>query len=447
MTPDPTLIVRHAAAWAADKSRSLDTRLLQDVLDLRSRYDERGDVDWPAGSVERLLLDLWPAYATSLPDLGELSETLDAYWMFLRATGRLTRTSASPAELRKECRRAVPRMAEAYDDPARHSQGRVLGDFGRSIGIDLDGAADLDEMQERLQRITTAWNDLPVEERLRLMPDPSPKGEAARAWNLSAGLGPAGEHDGTEEMVRPGDLAVSARQARESPFVQACLALAEWVGPGRAVTSRGLLRPAVAREAYDELRLWEWDMARERVAYQRVDRSPEPDSQEYLDVRASNLRDYWTSAGDCLALDRLWFACVEAELVEVRSTKARRTPDLPATEEEWRGLGLVLMCALTLRVDPYEREPLTGVLLTALMRDGEVSLDELHAQWKTRQPSMLSEVFDEIWPGRLDLVLHQYDDTGIWHRTDRALSLTEFGRDFVLAYVNMLEEGWFGDDD
>ena len=82
--------------------------------------------------------------------------------------------SASPAELRKEARRALPKMAAAFDDPANHSQARVLAGYGRSIGVDLEAPAEsIEDLQARLDLIMESWNNLPEVERHRLMPDPS----------------------------------------------------------------------------------------------------------------------------------------------------------------------------------------------------------------------------------------------------------------------------------
>ena len=55
-------------------------------------------------------------------------------------------------QLRKEARRALPKMAAAFDDPANHSQGRILARYGRSIGVDLEAPADsMEDLQARLE--------------------------------------------------------------------------------------------------------------------------------------------------------------------------------------------------------------------------------------------------------------------------------------------------------
>lgn len=245
------LLIRHAQEWASSRSRPLEADLLSEALDLRFHHDELPAQEWPTGTAERLLLVTWPAYG-SAPRPQQLRDTLDTFWRFLRATGRMSSSSAAPTNLRKECKRAASRMQSAYDDPAHHSQHRVLSDFGRSIGIDLEGASDIDDVNDRLSAITEEWNSLSQEERVRRMPDPGPKG--AKGAQLTEQFrrlsGPAPSPPSPEE------LATAAKRAEEAPFVRDCLRLVEWLGQGRPATQAGLLRPAVAREAYEFLDLW-----------------------------------------------------------------------------------------------------------------------------------------------------------------------------------------------
>ena len=50
--------------------------------------------------------------------------------------------------------------------------------------------------------------------------------------------------------VPPADLAEVAAQVRASAYVEQCRRLVEWVGTGRPVTPKQVLRLAPAREAY-----------------------------------------------------------------------------------------------------------------------------------------------------------------------------------------------------
>lgn len=235
------LVIRHARDWARQRSRALDEDLLAEALQLRSHHDDLAAQEWPQGSAERLFLVLWPAYGPA-PRPQDLHDTLDTFWRFLRATGRMSSASAEPGALRKESKRAVPKMQEAYNDPSRHSQHRVLAAFGRTAGVDLDSAADIDELNARLEQVTQAWNSLPQEERVRLMPDPTPKGtKGAQLTEQFAGSSPVASPS-------PQAVAAAAEDARSAGFVLDCLRLVEWVGEGREATQAGLLRPAVARE-------------------------------------------------------------------------------------------------------------------------------------------------------------------------------------------------------
>lgn len=113
--------------------------MLDRLLDLRSTYAELPVTYWPASSIEDLLLRLWPAKGDvePLPEQA-VAETLEAYVRFLRGTGRMSARSSSPAELRKEIRRSVPRMAAAAADKSAWSPNKALMEYGRSIGIGLD---------------------------------------------------------------------------------------------------------------------------------------------------------------------------------------------------------------------------------------------------------------------------------------------------------------------
>lgn len=377
MDAEPEL-VNAAAAWAAARSRSLDAELLATVLELRGQHDELAGTHWPSGSAERLLLVTWPAYGPPPPDPEVLGTTLDTFWGYLRATGRMRARSASPAELRKEARRSLPRMAAAYDDPARHSQIRVLGDFGRP------------------------------------------------------------ELDDEALAIRPGDPAASAREARESAFVQQCLRLRAWVAGGRPVTRAGMLRPAVAREAYQELDLWQWDRREMGIAQAALGLPSQEMPEEADALMAEVSRSYWRSAGDCLALDRLWCPATLVGLVTTTTTTARQG-DLPVTDEDWRQMAVMLLLGLALRLDDYTREPLVGVLLIAALERGPVPLDEVREWWWSRCPAPVRDLLAAGWEQRLDRLLFYFEDSGLWRLTDRSLQLTDLGIDFAIAYLNLLD--------
>jgi hypothetical protein len=102
-----------------------------------------------------------------------------------------------------------------------------------------------------------------------------------------------------------------AAQARRVPLIGDALRLAEWCAPGRPVTAKGLLKPAVAREAIEELRLWQRD---ETLT----------DPQVRADALA-NLR----SAGDLSILNVPWQFASANGLIATHSGRAVPAPELP----------------------------------------------------------------------------------------------------------------------
>lgn len=435
------LLIRHAETWAAAKKRQLDASVLAQVLELRDRYEDLRYGSWPGGSAEQLLLRTWPAYGPPPPDVAVLGDTLDTFWGFMRATGRMASGSATPAELRKEAKRCLAKLPAAYADPANHSQGRVFKDFGADIGIDLEGAADVDDLQARLSQVMAAWNALPIAERTRRMPDPSPKSVRGREMTAMAGEMLAGDPDEEwdEEVpeLRSGDPAVTAPQVRAAPYVLACLALADWVGEGREVTQAGVLRPAVAREAYRDLGLAEWDI---RYDDARWGEERYPDDPAVHAVVVENLANAWRSAGDCLALDRLWTAVVATGLVDVGSRRATRSADRPTENEHWVLLGITLVLSLLDRLDEWHTDPLVGFMLSAHVAGGRYPLAAAYEWWDTRCPPPLRDLESIDWRGRLDAMLFHFADCALWWIEEDHYELTDFGHDFLVVYCAMLEQ-------
>jgi hypothetical protein len=105
-----------------------------------------------------------------------------------------------------------------------------------------------------------------------------------------------------------------AAAIRAVPLIDAALRLAQWCAAGRQVTGKNVLRPALAREAVEELRLWT--------------RDPElADPQIRADILGAV-----RSAGDIRALDRPWRFAVENGLIEIRSGRAQAGPELSPSE-------------------------------------------------------------------------------------------------------------------
>jgi hypothetical protein len=115
-------------------------------------------------------------------------------------------------------------------------------------------------------------------------------------------------------LVEVPSVAELAAAIRVVPLVEAALRLARWCSSGRQVTGKNVLRPALAREAVEELSLWTCD--------------PELADPE---VRADVLGSV-RSARDIRALDGPWQFAVENGLIEIRSGRAQAGPELSDSE-------------------------------------------------------------------------------------------------------------------
>lgn len=465
MMGDDDALIAEAAAWAIKRKRTMDPELLARVLELRAAYDDRSAGAWPEGAARDLVLVRWPAHGpTDVPDAGTLADTLETFWRFLRGTGRMTMASAEPAVLVKELRRALPGMADACADRSNWSQGRVFGELGASMGIDLSMSESQEELEDKLQEIMTAWNELPIQERQRMMPDASPKTAQGVAMTDALAAMRAGAYDdaaagpdvdlaAAAEALnqRRGDPVIAARQARESPFVTACLDLARWVGPRREVTSIGVLRPALARQAYRDLRLQEWEAAHGRLAAAHRDREWTP---ELLELAADGWANAFSTAVDCEPLHRLWQAASVARLVDVRATVASGHVPEPTADPQWLQLANLLLVGLAGTITREAVDALLMVLgLLVEARDGEVSAAELRQRWLDSfgraarvaeiEDPRLQATFHEVYLMPVEDALRAFADTGAWTRRDEWLSITEFGREFTAVLTAVVGRGLF----
>ena len=319
------LILRHFSDWAVKKKRVVDAELVGELIELRASYDELEPTYWPTGSVEHLILERWPAKGpVEVPDAEALVQTLDGWFRFLRSTGRMSARSAEVKDLAREARRAAPRMQAIGGDRASWSTGKTLMEFGQSIGLGLDEAPDQQSLQQQLDEITRRWNDLPVDERRRLMPEPGGASNLSLAERLMRRYGvddavqallldfsdrlPTGELPTAEEI---------APLVRATDYWRNVLALSDWIGAGRPLTDTDVLRPASAREAHESLGLGEWARAQLRRLYpdERLPGVAAVGRDVWIEREATRP---WRSAADCAALHRLWFGVQFAGLVERR---------------------------------------------------------------------------------------------------------------------------------
>lgn len=465
---DHDLLLRHAHRWAESKGQVLDEKILETVLDLRDHHDEQRPQAWPAGSVEHLMLVRWPSHGPSeVPEPQELVATLETFWRFLRSTGRMATGSADIKSLTKEARRAAPHMAEACADPARHGATKSILEYGESIGISLDGATTVEELQERLDQVVEAWNALPVDERRRRSPGPTAhQGSApgqratgiAQALTAGAPFDPSmfdqpSWDDGLDEvddepMPRkdPGDV---ARSVQRSPFVQQVLRLANWVGEGRSVTATGVLRLSEARAAYEELGLHTFDeqYSQDLWGWTTV-AGVAPDPREAL----ARMR----SAADLRSLDRLWSAAVAAGLVEVGPSRARQVPVGRREADDWVQLGMLCLVQLFLTLPGARDEPLFLTLLL-LLTQHRVDLPELRDWWhRSPQNTLSEEAFQPSTPqvasrlraandALVDGALTEFEDTGVWRREGETLHQTDLGYEFAILLAAMKDQDLLDD--
>ncbi len=448
---DPNeLLLRHARGWATEQGRSLDVELLRTILGLRSDYDDLPPTLWSAGSAEHLMLVRWPAHGPAgAPDVSLVVDTLETWWRFLRATGRMASASADRRVLVKEAGRAARTMAAVCSDMAHWSPTKVLEDFGRSIGISLEGCETAEELGERFARITEEWNALPTEERRRRMPGPVVDGGPGLDLRAAVHAAVAESVEGIDDdaLLPPSDAEVSARQARASGFWREVHGLADWVGDGREVTARGVLRVAEARRAHAELDLPSWERRRAAV-------SPDPFPAGFPDD--DPLGHGWRSAMDCLALERLWLAAGDGRLIEVGPRRAARAAGPrgrhtgPATDTVLTAMTMLRSLYVTARRDAATG-PLIGLLLRLTYPEPTSwTLAEARAWWQessenlwARMAGMPADLADQFSQSDLDRCLLWFADTGLWEQRGDRLVGTELGWDFARILIASMGTGEF----
>lgn len=369
---DHQLLIRHAKAWARSRHGApLDDVLLSQVLGLRAQH-QLSYGWWPAGSVDALLAMRWSVDGPS-PGPAELGATLATFWRFLADTGRMDEVAAPVAALEREAEQCLHRHAQPRTDPGSR---------------------------------------VPPPELQAPEPEPTPP---------------------EPPIVTPGRPQESARCAQEAPYVAACLALADWVGTGREVTGTGVLRPAVAREAYQHLDLWPWerddiDLWMGAIGLPCTHQAPEH-------IRAQRTLAMWRSARDCVPLQRLWRPCVDAGLIQIRGRRARAAWVRPREDEQWRDVAVTLTVALGEAVDAELlgkgfRKNLVTLLRAGCEAEDPPTLEDLGAR---RQPNAPVRLEEESRPSWADVVLFRTRGCGLWEVQEGTLRTTDLGRDVFNA--------------
>ncbi len=443
------LLIRHAESWAAKTKRPLDPELLGTALSLRDEHDRVAGTSWPEGSADYLMTVRWPGHGPlGVPDTDALVATLDTFWRFLRATGRMASGSADPKALTREARRAIPLMRELCDDTTAYGSAKGLLAYGQELGISVDDAGSLEEVQARMDRIVEAWNSMSIEERRSRMPGPTGAGsllseEMSAQINQLLADSDYREYDGPELwgddddlLLEPQDPTIVADQIRQSGYMKAVMRLLEWIGPkGKGTTPDGYLRPAAAREAVAALQLDEWMVSA-------------------LDSSLGT----WDSAADHLGLDRLYTPAIVAGLLEVRGNRVLPKEPGPESDDDWSLAGIVALCGLSsVGEDPVGLQLLMGVLVGLTFGDMH-TVEDIYTEWSgSDADSMPHELpagfddeaefealIDEATREDVDWMLAYWADTGIWRRLDDQLTITELGMELLRVLDRALT---YEDDD
>ena len=454
------LLVSHFTNWTQAKGREVDVQLLESLLDLRATYDDLEPTLWPAGSVQDLLLRLVPAKGPTEPLPSDATaDALDAYFRFLRSTGRMSARSATPADLAKEARRSAKRMAAAAQDRTNWSPGKTMIDFGASIGLSLDNLSSADELQGRLDQISAAWNELPIHERQRLDPqkgDLSGRSRAMRAYQTEIEM-EALIRSFTYEMPE-GDLPSPEEVApliREAGLISRLEALTRWIEPRAEVTTTGVLRPAAARQAFVDLGLVSWMREWLRIDYAEMRSRVSPEEMETLLDTLAPLQT-WRSARDCLALDRLWNAALTSRVIRIKGHWAYAA--WPAQLDDEAVVNLATDAGLDLLFSFLDDDSAFGlpVLGYALLRSyvrrpRPVPLEEIvdFAESWVLPPSERAgpgyDFYRRLINSSLRRALYHFSDVGIFSQTENEITLTPWGDVFVSAWLSVEIPG--SDDD
>lgn len=442
---DPyALLTTHAEQWAAKAKRPLDSELLSTALNLRDSQDRMPGTSWPTGSAEYLMTVRWPGHGPlGVPDVDALVDTLDTFWRFLRATGRLASGSADPKALLSEARRSKNRMREKCVAPAAFGSTKNLQAYGAEIGISLDDAESAEDVQTRFGQLIEAWNALPIEERRRR--DPGPVGaDSARSRELAEILGQVdlneiamqmGEDDPAEFDDEIGvDVALPVQDPAEvlaviekSTYHCRLNAFVEAIGEsGREVTSAGWLRPAVARELIAELEIDQW-------------------AERVLGLRQHEFR----SSADHVGLALLFSPAIDSDLLAYRGNSVVRVPEPPDDDlltTVTRALGGLVTLHRRART-LFLGDPLPGIILGTVSGElrGRAELED----WWLRAPSNPiadSEEFGPANPAMQRSSLRHFGqamtfwaEAGLFTEEGGRVRITPLGIDFMRVLINLSE--------
>jgi hypothetical protein len=358
-----------------------------------------------------------------------------------------------------ETKAAGKKMKAACADPDNYGQAKSIQAFGRDIGLFTDEPFESEEeMQSKFAEVVAAFNALPYEERARRLPAPGSQGSLpGEAMTRAAGnalfggsSGPAwpgaplpdDEDGGEDDMIYHVPPEVSMPGFQTCPLVSKLKAMGEWIGDGKAVTAVGYLRPALARELYDTLDLFDWERQKEHYR----GKSALWTSSELAEQRG-DFRDGWRSAGECWPIARLWDLSLALGLVTLSGREAHYHAEVwpaPAQYQEWRNLFGVTFSEILesslwgVRANLDTLFVILGITLTAKKPP---TLDVLQKAWLTAPANPLLGVPEAVRRRFSDMrladTLNAFGDFALWTEKKGKFGITELGRDVLLLVVQL----------
>lgn len=433
------LLLTHLKRWADQRNRPIDIDVLESLLELRSSYTDLPPTSWPSGSVNDLLLGLWPTKGEGpTPDPDAVAQSFDTFARFLRNTGRMAGGSANPKDLAREARRAAPHMGEANADRSQWSSGKVFGEHARKLGLDLNGAESLDDLNARMALVNASWNSLPIHERQRLMPN---SGDELRSGRVRA-MDAYGTDDPVVALVMSmryelpkgplPDPSATAPYARDSGLLASVLRLIDALPDRVPVTSTGVLKLAKARELHDELDLAAWeDASREATGYLYRDQE-------------------WRSARELLSLHRLWIAATAVGWIDVSTTVAYVQRPTVLDDQQALEFGVYSGIGITFALMSRWGDAcglLYAVLRSYILGCERVTWDEIGAFLESWEDSAVTlNRSGESGGESRDRAIHRVrnetftlGDAGLFDLDSKGLALTPLGDVFVTGLIKQLE--------
>jgi hypothetical protein len=212
------------AAWAERRAPEADPGLVQFALDYKWGYGDGHLGRWITADLTDLLIGWFPRkISVFAEEVERVVPSLRAFLDWLAEDGLLDPASDRPAALRTTLERLAPRFLAAMDDPSRYGPAKSLVALMQSSGVDVTD-------QDAISGFIGGFNELPEQERKRLLPLP---GEEPEPLALPP--------------VRLAPQAELAAAADAAPAVERLRRFTNWVGEGRKLTQKGRLTLADAK--------------------------------------------------------------------------------------------------------------------------------------------------------------------------------------------------------